>query len=167
VPSEPAVAPRRTRRLTLRPVTADDLDALVTLSIDPRVNLHRPGGPPTRAQARRIVREFISHWERDGLGYWLVERDEQVVGIAGTRPIVLRGRPCWNLYYRFSPTVWGQGVAGEATREAVRAAREHGPQRLVVARTRADNAPAIRLALAIGLTRRPELDADGFVTYAA
>jgi len=167
VPSEPAVAPRRTQRLILRPITAADLDALVALSVDPRVNRHRPGGPPTRRQATEIIRDFIGHWEQDGLGYWAVQRDGAIVGIAGTRPILLRGHRCWNLYYRFSPAVWGQGVAGEATREAVRVAREQEPERLVVARTRADNAPAIRLALAVGLTRRRDLDADGFVTYAA
>ncbi|HEX4010089.1 MAG TPA: hypothetical protein VHX62_08780 [Solirubrobacteraceae bacterium] len=92
MPSEPAVAPRRTPRLTPRPITPVDVDALVALSIDSRVNLHRPGRPPTRAEATSIVR------------------------IAGTR---------------------------------------------------ADNAPAIRLAPAIDLTRRAELDAGGFVTYAA
>jgi hypothetical protein len=36
----------------------------------------------------------------------------------------------------------------------------------VVVRTRAGNEPAARLAVAIGLIRRPDLDADGFITFA-
>ena len=73
---------------------------------------------------------------------------------------------CWNLYYRFSPEVQRQGLAAEATREAIAVARELTPEWSVVARTRPDNEPAIRLALAIGLVRRPDLDGDGFAAFA-
>jgi RimJ/RimL family protein N-acetyltransferase len=44
-------------------------------------------------------------------------------------------------------------------------ARELTPEWPVVARTRPDNEPAIRLALAIGLVRCPDLDGAGFVAF--
>ena len=45
------------------------------------------------------------------------------------------------------------------------AARGHLPGRPFVVRTRPTNGPAIKLAQAVGLTRSPQLDAGGFVTF--
>jgi ribosomal-protein-alanine N-acetyltransferase len=144
-----------TTRLRLRKVTSQDIEAVASLSCDPRVNEHRPGGAPSREQAVQIAREFVEDWRRDGIGYWIVERDGTMVGLAGLKSAELMGADCWNLYYRFSPVVWGQGLAAEATRAALRVARHRDPQRHVVARTRPSNAPARRLALSIGMKREP------------
>ncbi|HEY5428245.1 MAG TPA: GNAT family N-acetyltransferase [Solirubrobacteraceae bacterium] len=160
------LADRRTERLRLRRIEDADLDALVALSTDPRVNAHRPGGAPTAEQAADIIGGFIADWERSGVGYWAAEYEGRIVGVAGVRLVTLGDRECWNLYYRFAPEVQGQGLASEAARAAISAAREHDSARTVVARTRPDNAAAIGLALAVGMTRRAELDAGGFVTYA-
>jgi RimJ/RimL family protein N-acetyltransferase len=157
---------RRTARLRLRRVTEDEIAAVVSFSTDPRTHRHRPGGSPTREEAESIARSFVEDWDANGLGYWVVEHEGRDVGVAGVKAAVIGGRPCWNLYYRFAPEVHGRGLASEAAREAVAAAREHTPQWPVVARTRPDNEPAARLARAIGLQRRPELDADGFIAFA-
>jgi RimJ/RimL family protein N-acetyltransferase len=73
----------------------------------------------------------------------------------------------WNLYYRFTPTAWGRGLAGEAALEALAAAQERDRSRMVVVRTRPTNAPAQRLARRIGISRRRELDSNGFITFAS
>lgn len=49
-----------------------------------------------------------------------------------------------NLYYRCSPAVWGKGIAAEAMRAAIGAAREHTTSRHIIARARPTNAPATR-----------------------
>ena len=82
------------------------------------------------------------------------------------RPIVLAGATYWNVFYRFAPETWGRGIASEAVRAGLEAARVHVPGRRFAARTRPTNEAAIRLAEAVGLTRAPELDAGGFVTFA-
>jgi RimJ/RimL family protein N-acetyltransferase len=164
--SEP-VSERRTARLRLRRITAADIPAVVALSTDPRTNRHRPDGTPTPDEATAITRRFIRGWEEHGIGYWLVEHEARDVGVAGITATTLGDVDCWNLYYRFSPEVQGRGLAAEATREAIAVARELTAEWPVVARTRPDNEPAIRLALAIGLVRRPDLDGDGFVAFAA
>jgi RimJ/RimL family protein N-acetyltransferase len=156
-----------TERLRLRRITEADLDAVSAISTDPRTNEHRPGGAPTIEESHAIARDFIDDWQRHGIGYWLVEHQGRVVGVAGVKPVRLGGRDYWNLYYRFSPVVWGKGLAAEATRAAIAVAWEHTPARPVIARTRPTNTPAAQLALAIGLTRHPELDADGFISYAS
>jgi RimJ/RimL family protein N-acetyltransferase len=171
----PAPAQLRTERLHLRPPTRADTSRVVALSTDPRVNRHSPTGPPTVQQSRAAVREAIAAWHRDGIGHWLVEYNARLVGVTGARPITLpgdplqgdlvQGNPYWNVYYRFAPETWGRGIASEAVRAALAAARDHLPGRPFVVRTRPTNEPAIQLAQAVGLTCSPQLDADGFVTF--
>lgn len=156
----------RTGRLLLRAPTLADTARVVALSTDPRVNRHSPSGPPTDLESRAAVRASITAWRRDGIGHWLVEHDGRLVGIAGVRPAELHGDLFWNVYYRFAPETWGRGIASEAVRAALAAARDHVPGRPFVVRTRPTNEPAIHLARAVGLIRSPPLDANGFVTFA-
>ncbi|HTU94195.1 MAG TPA: GNAT family N-acetyltransferase [Solirubrobacteraceae bacterium] len=164
--SEP-VADRHTERLRLRRVTEDDAASVVKLSTDPRTHGHSPSGVPTPEQAEGYARRFAEVWDTYGIGYWIVEYEGRDVGLAGVKPAMLGGRAIWNMYYRFDPAVHGRGLAAEATREAIAAARAHTPEWPVVVRTRPGNEPAVQLARAIGLGRRPDLDADGFITFAA
>lgn len=154
---------RSSARLHLRQVVAADAPVIVAIQSDPRTNAHRPGGAPSHAESEKTVHEFVRGWQEHKVGYWAVEFDGKVVGVAGVRPLVFRGRECWNLYYRFAPAVWGKGFAVEAAGEAVAVAEAQRPARPVVARTRPGNHPAIRVAEKAGLTRRPDLDVDGFV----
>jgi RimJ/RimL family protein N-acetyltransferase len=156
-----------TGRLRLRRISAGDVTTLVAISTDPRTNEHRPGGAPTREQSEEIIRGFIGDWERHGIGYWAVERHGELIGVAGIKPVTVRGQACWNLYYRFEPASWGQGLAAEAARAALAVAAKLDPQRPVVARTRPDNAAAAGLAQRIGMVRRPELDWGGLIAFAA
>lgn len=156
-----------TERLRLRRITLDDLPALVEISTDPRTNAHRPGGAPSPAQSQELLREFVADWDRQGFGYWVVEHAGEVIGIAGVKPVSVDGAPCFNLYYRFAPESWGQGLAAEAAATAVAVAREREPQRPVVARTRPSNRAAIGLAERIGMVRRPDLDWRGLIAFAA
>ena len=160
------VSDLRTERLRLRRVTIPDLPALTEISTDPRTNQHRPGGPPTRAESQELLRDFVADWDRTGFGYWVVEREGQVIGIAGVRPVSVRGAPCWNLYYRFAPASWGQGFAAEAASAALDVAQQREPERPVVVRTRPANQAAIRLAQRIGMVRRPDLDWRGLIAFA-
>lgn len=161
----PGPAELRTERLLLRAPTLADMSRLVALSTDPRVNRHSPSGPPTVLQSRAAVRQSIAAWRRDGIGHWVVEHDGRLAGVTGVRPIELRGGPYWNVYYRFAPEMWGRGIASEAVRAALAAARDQLPGRPFVVRTRPANDAAIKLAQAVGLSRSPQLDADGFVIF--
>jgi RimJ/RimL family protein N-acetyltransferase len=161
-----ASAELRTERLCLRAMTLADTTRVVGLYVDPRVNRHSPSGAPTAAESRDRVRESVAAWARNGIGYWIVEHEGQLAGVTGVRPTELAGDTYWNVFYRFAPETWGRGIAVEAVRAAVPVARVHVPGRRFVARTRPGNEAAIRLALAVGLSRAPELDSGGFVTYA-
>lgn len=161
-----ATSDRQTARLRLRRVTLADAASVVALSTDPRTHRHSPTGTPTREEAEGYVQRFADDWDTRGLGYWLVEYEGRDVGLAGVRASQLGELRCWNMYFRFSPDVHGRGLAAEATREALAVARRHTPEWPVVVRTRPANEAAARLALAIGLERRADLDSDGFMTFA-
>jgi RimJ/RimL family protein N-acetyltransferase len=158
-------AERSAARLRLRRPTAGDIPVLAGIGADPRTNVRRPGGSPNQRVAEATVRSFIDEWARNGFGYWAVEFEGALVGVAGVRPVDFRNRRCWNLYYRFSPASWGKGLAAEAAREALAAAHARDAAMPVVARTRPANEAAMRLAERIGMERRADLDGDGFAVF--
>jgi RimJ/RimL family protein N-acetyltransferase len=161
-----ALSVRRTTDLLLRPISHDDIDRLVSIETDPRTTRHSPTGVPTPGEAAGLVASAADAWEVGEVGYWAVEHQGQVIGAAGLRLVTLHGRQCWNLYYRLSPVAWGQGLGTQAAQEAVAYAAEADADMPVVARTRPANTAAQRVALAAGLQPTPELDSNGFHTFA-
>lgn len=156
---------RRTADLLLRPLRADDVEPLIEIETDSRTTRHSPAGPPTRTQAEQLLLSVVTAWVQGAVSYWAVEHEQQLVGTAGLRLVRLHDRQCWNLYYRLSPDVWGQGLATQAAREAVAYAVEMPGGLPVIARTRPSNPAAQRVAQKAGLARREDLDSNGFHTF--
>jgi RimJ/RimL family protein N-acetyltransferase len=157
---------RRTAHLVLRRPEAGDVEWVAGLHADPRNYTHDPGGAHPRERARTLAEMTMRNWARDGISYWLVEHAGEPVGMAGITMVAFAGRAGWNLYYRFTPAARGRGLGTEAAREALVVAALIDPSRPVIVRTRPTNAPARKLAEAIGLQRRADLDTgDGFVVY--
>lgn len=102
------IEPVATHRLTLRPITLDDVDLLVALDADPEVMRYITGGQPSaRDETERIVRRSLGHrwvaFEREGRTF---------VGWFGLRPAGFRER---ELGYRLRRASWGRGLATEAS----------------------------------------------------
>lgn len=156
-----ALGAARTARLTLRAPGATDLAPVYRIHHDPATNAFNPAGPdPDEAASAVRLREWQQHWQDFGFGYWTVESEGVVVGFGGLRHARWLHRPVLNLYYRFGPEAWGRGYAAEMATHAVRSAEGAGPALPVIARTKAENLPSQKTALAAGLVRRPDLDAD-------
>lgn len=157
-------SPVRTDRLLLRRPLARDESAAVDLHTDPRTNVHHPApSTVTRASSARTFHEIRQHWYRHGFGVWTVvdpDDPQTLIGFTGVSHRIIRGRPALNLYYRYSPDYWGQGLATEGALEAVRLSEELLPGLPVVAYTSVDNIGSQRTALAAGLERREDLDVD-------
>ena len=145
----------------------EDLDAFFRIHADPQTNIHsRDGGTENLEQARGMLGVVMDSWRQDGIGYWTVTDDEdRVIGFSGLRVKQAGPADYLNLYYRYTPEVWGQGIAKHVASLAMALAREQWPQRPVIARTRATNIPAQRVALAVGLARTGH-DSDGRVVFA-
>lgn len=150
-----------TERLLLRRPVETDLDAVYEIHSDLVTNRFNPAGPdPDMAASRQRLHEWLEHWDQYGFGYWAVRsvQDETILGFCGVRHGSWLEQPILNLYYRFGPAAWGRGVATEAARQAVTFGGKYFPGVPVLARTKADNIPSQRTAIAAGLTRRPDLD---------
>ncbi len=108
------------------------------------------------------MQRWLSDWQDDGYGYWAVilPSVKEVIGFGGVSRMHWRDRDVLNLYYRFTPSAWGQGYATEMAQTAVSLARTHLPQLPIVARIRDINVPSKRVAERAGLQRRPDLDTE-------
>jgi ribosomal-protein-alanine N-acetyltransferase len=153
-----------TARLSLRRPALSDVGAIFLINSDPRACQHNPSDAiADRGQAHRLFQRWDEHWRRHGFGYWIVRRhgSESAVGICGIKVMQLHGTETLNLFYRFDPVVWGNGLATEAASAVTAWAAEHVPGRAVIARVRPQNLASQHVAARAGLARAEHLDAPG------
>lgn len=151
-----------TTRLSLRPPETSDAAAVLAVHANPLACAHNPADAlTTMTEATELLGRWRDHWRTHGFGYWVVRHREEpaVLGFCGLKVMTLRGERVLNLFYRFDPACWGDGIATEAAAEVVRwAAALSEP---VVARVRPANVASQRVAVRAGLTRAPHLDEVG------
>lgn len=144
-----------TDRLCLRRPTPDDADAVAQIQGDPATNAFNPSGPATAKQSAAMLTSWITDWDRDGIGYWMMSEQcgDPVLGVAGVRRTgdIEAGHATYNLYYRLRPTAWGKGYAREAGAAAIEAAAAHDETPIVLAVIRENNVPSARVAASLGL----------------
>lgn len=153
-----------TGRLALRRPSVADLEVVLRLHQNRLAVSHNPSDAlNSRAGAQQLLERWIDHWARHGVGYWVVSScdDPAVLGFCGVKVVSLHGHPVANLFYRFDPAVWGEGVASEAAAAAVRWTLGGRPAQPVIARVRPANAASARVATKAGLRRAKDLDTNG------
>ncbi|GIE86472.1 GNAT family N-acetyltransferase [Actinoplanes regularis] len=144
----------RTERLWLDRPRIDDLAQLHAVHADPRTNMHNPAGPTTdMVRSRTMVEEWLTHWDQNGFGYWVVREDPpgEVIGAGGLRRHDVDGVSSLNLYYRFAVAAWGRGYAAELATKAVELAARDLPGVPVVAIVHPDNIASWKVAVRAGL----------------
>lgn len=156
--------PVSTKRLVLRRPILEDRDAAIRIHLDPNTNTYHPSPESItlKSSAERFD-AFCQHWARHGFGVWAVVRRHEpntVVGFTGLTHRKVHGRSALNLYYRYTPAVWGNGYATEGALQAVTLGKSLLPSLPIVAFTTKDNVASQRTAQAAGLTRRHDLDVD-------
>jgi [ribosomal protein S5]-alanine N-acetyltransferase len=153
-----------TARLSLRRPTAADVDAIFAINRDERACAYNPSDRlAARDEAHDLLRRWDDHWRRHGFGYWVVRRHvpDSVVGFCGIKVMQLNGSEVANLFYRFDPAEWGNGLATEAASAVTSWAAENIADRPVIARIRPQNAASQRVAIHAGLARAESLDTMG------
>lgn len=156
-----------TQRLSLRRPTPADIDAIYRVHRDPKACAHNPSDMmATRAEAEDRYRQWNQHWQRHGLGYWVIHprvagNHRASLGFCGLKLMRLDGLPVLNLFYRLDPAAWGDGVATEAATAVVDWATAYGPNHPIIARVRPDNVASATVATRAGLHRTPHLDTAG------
>lgn len=138
-------------RLTLRPVSPDDLEALHRLWIDPAVRHYFWDGEViSKERAEDAIREALQDFESHGFGLWVVEEGGCLIGFCGLRHLD-RG-PQVEILYGISPSRWGRGFATEVAVEVLR----HGFHRVgldrIVGIADMENVASRRVLEKIGMT---------------
>ena len=155
----------QTARLSLRRPTAADIDAIFEIHSDPRTCLHNPSDRLTqRERAEELYQRWNEQWQRCGYGYWVVRCCSSALqlGFCGIKPMELNSMKILNLFYRFTPSAWGHGLAGEAATAVVAWAARQVPDLPLIARVRPANVASQRVAIRAGLTRAEHLDTTGY-----
>jgi RimJ/RimL family protein N-acetyltransferase len=127
----------RTARLTLEPVSAGDLPALMALKADPLVYGQMLGGVRSRWQ---VIDELIAdraYWSANGVGMFAIREGRRFQGATGIhlRPDG-RGQA---LRFAVWPEARGRGLAREAASAALRFAIDGAGLQRVIAVAQAEN----------------------------
>ncbi|WP_186577941.1 GNAT family N-acetyltransferase [Aquibacillus kalidii] len=158
-----------TDRLLLRRPRQEDAPSVFQIESDPRTNQFRPAGPMKNiGEATENINAWQAEWDTYGFSYWIVTlpNNPTVIGIGGIRCIRWKERYILNLYYRFSPTVWGNEYASELAKFAVDLGSNHLSNFPIVARIRSSNVPSLKVVEKSGLKRRHDLDTSEHLVYA-
>lgn len=154
-----------TERLSLRPWTLQDVDALYVLFADPEVmsGLHR-ATITSDEETRAIIEGGIRDWARDGVGPFVIETavgEQQVLGQAGVMIFDTRGwlPSSWSAAGSFAqPELgwalvrahWGHGYATEAAAAILEWACRSRSLDQLVSLISPDNARSQRVARRLG-----------------
>lgn len=152
----PMVVVVETRRLLLRQLTADDLDALVALDSDPDVMRFINGGRPTPYDEMRddFLPAFLGYHERGDLYGFFAAIEKSSSAFLGwfhyrPRPSDPPDQP--ELGYRLNRAAWGGGLATEGSQALIdRGFTGHDVQR-VVAETMVVNTASRRVMEKCGM----------------
>ena len=138
-----------TARLLLRPWQPDDLAEFTRLLTDPEVTrcivVSTPFSPQDVAE---LSARTLEQWDRNGFGPWaaIEKATGRWVGRIG-----LNERPDWpgphkvEVGWELHPSVWGQGLATEGGRAALRYGFEVVGLERIISAARADNAASRRV----------------------
>lgn len=156
----PIVAPLlETPRLRLRPMQADDVDALLAIFGDPKVMAAFQTAPFDRAQMMQWVRRNLDHQAAHGYGLFSVvlKANGLLIGDCGLELMELDGTEVAELGYDLRSDYWNQGYATEAAA----ALRDYAFQQLqlprLVSLIRVGNLRSRRVAEKIGMRLAGEL----------
>jgi [ribosomal protein S5]-alanine N-acetyltransferase len=139
----------RTERLVLRPVTEEDVDAMLAIRNAPAVvgttNTKEP--LPRETMAGQVGRR-VQTWRERGFGSWLVHLDGEPVGFVEVHPIGEGSGvdpDALELGVVLHPDHWGHGIAAEAGLAAARDLFERVGRDAVYAEIEQTNDKSLRL----------------------
>ncbi|MBE9171471.1 GNAT family N-acetyltransferase [Pleurocapsales cyanobacterium LEGE 06147] len=112
-----------TKRLTLREMNLDDLDALLEVFSDPKTMQFYPK-PFDRQMTRAWIERNIQRYTQQGFGLWalVLKESRQAIGDCGLVVQEVDGVEEVEIGYHVRRDLWGQGLATEAAQ----ACRDYG-----------------------------------------
>lgn len=152
-----------TVRLRLRPWRDADAGPFAVVNADPRVAEHLPA-PLERPASDALLARIRAHFARHGFGLWAAETraEERLLGFVGLQwvPFEAPFTPCVEAGWRLHPDCWGQGLATEGARAALRFGFEALGLEQIVAFTVPANGASRRVMAKLGMRHDPAGDFD-------
>jgi RimJ/RimL family protein N-acetyltransferase len=153
-----------TDRLVLRPWTAADFEAFAALNADPRVMEYFSSSVLTLERSAFFFHAILAHFDREGFGFWAVERRSEpgCIGFTGLARVAFEApfTPAVEIGWRIAAAHWGNGYAPEAAGAALRFAFAELRLPEVVAFSAVENGRSRRVMEKIGMERDAEGDFD-------
>lgn len=162
----------QTERLLLRRFEATDLDGLADVFAKREVWEFPYGRAFTRSETSRFLDAQLQEWDERGFGCWIavLRETQQTIGYVGLSvpmflPEIL---PAVEVGWRFDPAYWGQGLASEGARAALREGFTTLALSEICSLPQSTNPPSFLLCERIGMTylrsvRCPATDRRGAV----
>jgi len=152
-----------TKRLILRPMQADDIDALLVIFTDLKVMALFDSPPFDRGQMMSWLQRNLDHQEEYGYGLFsvILKTNGLLIGDCGLEVMEVDGVQAAELGYDFRSDYWNQGFATEAAS----AVRDYAfdvlelPQ--LISLIRVHNAASQRVSQKIGMQRMSEFETHG------
>ncbi len=141
-----------TERLVLRPLSADDADALHRISNEPNVRLYLWDDEPVpEATIGDLIAQSVRMFSEENIGLFGVRMrgSEDLLGFCGF--VRLEGMEEPELGYELTSEVWGRGLATEASRACLRYAFAEAGLGRVIAGADAPNGASLRVIEKLGM----------------
>ena len=152
-----------TERLLLRGWRTSDRIPFAAMNADPRVMEFLPS-LLSRDESDRLADRIEAHFEQHGFGVWAVETraNGKFIGFIGlnTPSFQARFTPCVEIGWRLAFDSWGQGLATEGARRALRYGFETLGLREIVSFTVPKNARSRHVMEKLKMTHDPADDFD-------
>ena len=152
-----------TKRLILRRLVTDDLDALFALYSDPLVRKYFPEGTLNYEETQEELEWFLNgHPTHPQLGLWATIHKEtgQFIGRCGLLPWTIEGRDEVEVAYMIAKEYWRQGLGSEAAQGILQYGFEQLQLSRLICLIDKDNEASIKVATGMGMTFEKEVD-DG------
>ena len=164
------MVPIETTRLVLRRWSEHDVAPLATINADPEaMRWIGDGSTRTEQQTRASIEAWERHWDTQGFGLFAVEvrATGELAGLVGMAvpsflPEIM---PAVEIAWRLGRSFWGQGLATEAARAAMRFGLADGGLERIVSIVQVGNDASERIMVKLGMrleretidpaTRRP------------
>lgn len=140
-----------TARLTIREITANDLNALYGLLSNEDVMRYSVHGPYSKKQTEDWISFITEHYKKYPLGMWaVIEKDNDVlIGICGLMPLSDDDSK-YEIGYRILPDFQGKGYATEAAIAVRDYAISVGVNQFI-AYIEKENKPSVKISEKIGM----------------
>jgi ribosomal-protein-alanine N-acetyltransferase len=150
-----------TKRLILRRLTIDDLDALFTLYRDPEVRRYFPEGTLTYEETKEELEWFIDvYYGRYGFGLWATIHKEtgEFIGRCGLIPWTIEGRQEVEVAYLLDKRYWGQGLGTEVAQAILKYGFEQLQLSRLICMVDPENQASNKVARKMGMTLEKEAE---------